>query len=373
MSDQEFLFKKSTIYPFNHTKKTESGHSFEFDDNKGSERIRLQHKSGSEIEFHPNADCSHTILGSFFSTIYSDNCTHVWGAKTLTINRELKLIVSAETLEKEDEDKEYNLDVELGKGSTLNITVKKGNCNIILDEGDVNFISKKGEVNLCQHDGNFKHYVNGNYRLEVTGQMEVVVGQNYISKIKKDRYTEINGKLDWLNMTNSDAHLELTGNKQATIMNSDIFLKSNNFISRSEEQTIMQTGIAGQGEFTISSMGDINISSGWDHINKSKSSNNNPQLNLFANKTTNGGNLSIFTDNEFHVITNEECKFNIKGGKFHVKVDELKTNWTESSSPETPPEELFSQIYNENYIRVQNYDLFLEKGFPVITIDKIII
>jgi len=370
MSNQDFLFKEPTLYPFNHVYQTESGHFTEFDDNKGSERITINHRTGTFIEFHPNADFSQTILGSKYSSIYADCLTHVWGAKTLTINKELKLIVSAETIENEKEGESYNLDIEVGKGSHLNIIVRKGNCNIILEEGDVNFLSKDGDVNIRQENGNYKHYVNGNYRLDVTGQMDVIVGKNYVSNIQGSRFVQVDGELDYLNMTNSNGHLETWGNKQCTRMQSDIYISSANFVSRSDEQTILETGSGSIGEFTIASAGDINISSGWDPISKSKSSHPQPRLNLFSYKSSQGGDVCIFTDNEFNLVTTQDTKFDIRGGNFHVKVDTLKTDWSESSSPEDALEQKFPLIYNENYSKI-NYDNIMNAGFEGITIPKI--
>jgi uncharacterized protein (TIGR02594 family) len=43
-------------YPFNHIIETESGHIIEYDDTTGAERINIQHRTGSFIEFHPNGD-----------------------------------------------------------------------------------------------------------------------------------------------------------------------------------------------------------------------------------------------------------------------------------------------------------------------------
>jgi hypothetical protein len=370
MSNQDFLFNRSTIYPFNHVYQTESGHFTEFDDNKGSERITINHRTGTHIEFHPNADFSHTVLGSMFTSIYADNLTHVWGAKTLTVNKELKLIVSGETIEKETEGQSYNLDIEVGKGSHLNIIIRKGNCNIILEEGDVNLLSKKGDMNIRQENGDYKHYVNGNYRLDVTGQMDVIVGQNYVSNIQGSRFVQVDGELDYLNMTNSNAHLETWGNKQCTRMQSDIYMSSANFVSRSDDQTILETGSGSVGEFTIMSSGNINISSGWDPVAQGISLHPEPRLNLFSYKSSQGGDVCIFTGNEFNLVSSQDTKFDIRGGNFHVKVDNLKKNWSESSSPEDALQQNFIIIYEKNYLKI-DYDKIMNAGFEEITIPKI--
>lgn len=371
MSDQDFLFKKPTLYPFNHVYQSESGHFVEFDDNKGSERITLNHRSGSHIEFHPNADFTQTILGSKFSSVYADECTHVWGAKTITVNRELKLIVSAETLEKENEENSYNLDVEVGKGSNLNIIIRKGNCNIILEEGDVNLLSKKGDMKIRQDDGNYFHYVNGNYRLHVTGQMDTVVEGNQISLIKGSRSTFINGKLDFLNMTNSESYLETRAYKESRLLYSDFYISSKNFVSRAEDQTIMETGANNIGEFTITSAGNINITSGWDPKLRAKSQHPEPRLNLFSYKRSpRGGDVCIFTDNDFNLVSENLTKFDVRGGTFHIKSEIIRTDARDESNPASALEQEFPKIHTVNYSKI-NYDAIMSNGFEQITIAEI--
>lgn len=60
-----------TQYPFNKTIKTKSGHLFELDDTPGSERVRLFHKSGSEIEYYPD--------GTKLETVQKDEYNNVKG------------------------------------------------------------------------------------------------------------------------------------------------------------------------------------------------------------------------------------------------------------------------------------------------------
>ena len=44
------------VYPYNNITQTEAGHTFELDDTPTRERVRLQHRSGTFIEMHPNGD-----------------------------------------------------------------------------------------------------------------------------------------------------------------------------------------------------------------------------------------------------------------------------------------------------------------------------
>ncbi len=61
------------IYSYNNIQQTESGHSFEMDDTPTRERVRIQHRSGSFIEMHPNGDEVHKIVGKGYEIIASSS------------------------------------------------------------------------------------------------------------------------------------------------------------------------------------------------------------------------------------------------------------------------------------------------------------
>jgi hypothetical protein len=112
------------VYPYNNITLTESGHSFEMDDTPSRERVRIQHRSGTFIEMHPNGDEVHKVYGDGYE---------------ITIKNKNVLI--------------------------------KGTCNITV-EGDCNM-----EVL-----GDFNHSVKGDYNLEVAGKMKQrVVGDISLS------------------------------------------------------------------------------------------------------------------------------------------------------------------------------------------------
>jgi hypothetical protein len=89
-------------YPYNHVTQTKGGHSFEMDDTPSRERIRLQHRSGTFIEMHPNGDEVHKVYGDGYEITIKDknvliqgNCnitiagdcdTHVYGNMTQTVD-----------------------------------------------------------------------------------------------------------------------------------------------------------------------------------------------------------------------------------------------------------------------------------------------
>jgi len=55
-----------TVYPYNKTEQTESGHIFEVDDTPGAERIHQQHRSGTFQEIHPDGSKVEKVMADNF-------------------------------------------------------------------------------------------------------------------------------------------------------------------------------------------------------------------------------------------------------------------------------------------------------------------
>lgn len=66
-------------YPFNKAQTTESGHLFEMDDTRGRERVRLQHRTGTFIEMHPNGDEVHKVYGDGYEITIADKNVLIQG------------------------------------------------------------------------------------------------------------------------------------------------------------------------------------------------------------------------------------------------------------------------------------------------------
>ena len=69
----------ATTYPNNHVYESESGHILEFDDTSAAERIHLQHKTGSSIEYNPNGDRVDIIKGAQYVLTSSHNLVNIDG------------------------------------------------------------------------------------------------------------------------------------------------------------------------------------------------------------------------------------------------------------------------------------------------------
>lgn len=189
------------MYPYNKVYESESGHVIEVDDTPGSERLNIFHRSGTFEEFHPNGDKNVKVVRDRYTSILRDDYVHIDGFCNVTIDKALKIVVNAENTESTPS-KNVNFDIEVGENSNVNLILKKGNCNLKLESGDANILLQDGDINLTQKDGNFNHNVNGDYNLEVTGHMHVVVGKDFVNEIGGSRDTRIDGKFDNLHVTN---------------------------------------------------------------------------------------------------------------------------------------------------------------------------
>jgi len=74
------------VYPYNNATQTASGHAFEMDDTPTRERIRLQHRTLTFIEMHPNGDEVHKICGDGYEIILKDKNMLVNGNLNITVN-----------------------------------------------------------------------------------------------------------------------------------------------------------------------------------------------------------------------------------------------------------------------------------------------
>ena len=115
-------------YPYNNITMTESGHFLEMDDTPGRERVRLQHRSGTFMEMHPDGTEVHKILGDGYEIITRNKDVLIKGTCNITIKGNAIIDVEGDKIERVQGD--YSLQV--GGDFTLGT---KGS-NRILSEGD---------------------------------------------------------------------------------------------------------------------------------------------------------------------------------------------------------------------------------------------
>ena len=136
--------KYKSVYPYNKTEQTESGHVFEVDDTKGAERIHQQHRSGTFYEIHPD--------GSRVEKVMADNF-HI------------------------TQQNEYKLNL-----GNYEVTIKKNKGERV--EGDI-FVHINGERSL-KIDSNSHVEILGNDTYTTAGNREQTIGTDSTKNYKKE-------------------------------------------------------------------------------------------------------------------------------------------------------------------------------------------
>ena len=85
------------VYPYNNVQQTESGHTFELDDTPTRERVRLQHRSGTFVEMHPNGDEVHKVYGDGYEIVIKNKNVLIKGVCNITIQGDSVLHVQGDS------------------------------------------------------------------------------------------------------------------------------------------------------------------------------------------------------------------------------------------------------------------------------------
>ena len=118
--DQPFKAK----YPYNHVVETESGHTKEYDDTEGAERIRERHKSGTFYEIHPNGDKVEHIVKDNYQVVAGNNSIHVTGDVNIYVDGTTTVHCSLTTL---TGDLRVNGGVSVGKDVVTDVGISHNN------------------------------------------------------------------------------------------------------------------------------------------------------------------------------------------------------------------------------------------------------
>lgn len=155
--------EKPPQYPYNRAMTTESGHSQEFDDTPGNERIRTQHRSGSFQEYQATGDGVHKIVGNGYTIIAKDNHVSISGKCLITVYGDTELEVQGNLYSKVGGDAKINV------GGECDITSQSD--VVVTADGVVNI--NASEINLGATDA---VYIDSD--LSVRGD---IIGQQSIS------------------------------------------------------------------------------------------------------------------------------------------------------------------------------------------------
>jgi hypothetical protein len=144
-------------YPFNDVKMTLSGHSFEMDDTKGRERIRLQHGGaktegkGTFFEMQSNGDMVTKVVKDNYQIIAGTNNVLIKGVCNITIEGDSVVHVKGDKYERIDGD--YYKEV---RGNYIQTVVGETTLTSLsemsLNSGNPTSLEPDGSINLRAGD-----------------------------------------------------------------------------------------------------------------------------------------------------------------------------------------------------------------------------
>jgi hypothetical protein len=86
--------------PYNNITQTPSGHMFEMDDTNSRERVRLQHRTGTFIEMHPNGDEVHKVYGDGYEITIKNKNVLIKGHCNITIEGDSIIDIKGDKIER---------------------------------------------------------------------------------------------------------------------------------------------------------------------------------------------------------------------------------------------------------------------------------
>lgn len=90
------------VYPHCKVWETESGHSIQMDDTKNRERVRIEHRSQTFLEMHPNGDEVHNIKGDGYEIIAKNKNVLIKGLCHITIEGDCHVHIKGDKIEQID-------------------------------------------------------------------------------------------------------------------------------------------------------------------------------------------------------------------------------------------------------------------------------
>lgn len=175
---------KGSTYPYNKVHETESGHIFEIDDTKNSERIHWYHTKGTFQEIQPSGDRVTKIVSDDYEIVADSKNVFIRGTCNLTVHGDMKTLVKGD----------HYLEVEGNKYETVHKDkfVKVGGSQlteIVTDNG-------------AQINGNNVITVSNNQTVNIKGHNYLDIGKSNRQTIKASSIELTRGKRSIVTVNN---------------------------------------------------------------------------------------------------------------------------------------------------------------------------
>jgi hypothetical protein len=199
------------LYPYNHTRTTESGHIFEIDDTIGARRIHEYHASGTNREITDDGTRTTRIIGDDYEIVVRDKKVMIFGSCSVTISGDARLRVDGNMVHEVLGN--YHLSV---KGDM--ISKIEGNRSTEILGSEVIQIN----TNDSKTVGGFRNRIVGSTTIETYGDMiQKTIDGNITEIIKGDQLVATSGKTTHLAGTSMEVgagtDMTLAGKSTVTV------------------------------------------------------------------------------------------------------------------------------------------------------------
>jgi predicted chitinase len=133
-------------YPYNKVHTTESGHTIEFDDTPGNERISQFHAAGTYTEIDKYGNTVNKIVGDNYSITERNGYIYIDGTARISVGSDVKLYVAGNMEVEVDGDLNYNV------GGSVNWKI---GGNLIQGVGGQNSLKSSGSTDIDSSMVNF--------------------------------------------------------------------------------------------------------------------------------------------------------------------------------------------------------------------------
>lgn len=157
-------------YPYNDSKVSESGHSFEMDDTPGAERVALTHRTGTFFEVHPDGSKMEKIYNDNVQIVVKNNEIYIMGNEKRSTQGNLKVYIKGNAKLQVDGD------VELSVGGNMFMTVE-GDFTAKADS--FNFVGDINHVGDFATSGNIINQGNISSAKNIQAQQDIVGLRNF--------------------------------------------------------------------------------------------------------------------------------------------------------------------------------------------------
>lgn len=162
-----------TVYPLAGRRISRSGHTLELNDTPSGERVRLRHRTGSEIDMLPDGSVVIGSRGKMVMTINNDMSVTIHGNLNYQVDGDINMNATGNiNMNAVDVNVNTSGDLKQNVGSLR--TTARGNVGVIADNVSETILNTKTSTILGDHS----LIVDGTNRIVSEGSMQIASGEN---------------------------------------------------------------------------------------------------------------------------------------------------------------------------------------------------